>query len=83
MPPAPAVTQRVVSQDVFFDGGEAADEGTKPLVKWLMDNNHYGILSSWSICNTIPVQGGIRQTACGCLASSILGMSQRPLGNTR
>ncbi len=35
----------VASQDVFFDGGEAADKATKPLVKWLMDNNHYGILS--------------------------------------
>jgi pimeloyl-ACP methyl ester carboxylesterase len=35
----------VVSQDVFFDGGEAADKGTKPFIKWLMDNNHYGILS--------------------------------------
>ncbi len=35
----------VVSQDVFFDGGEAAGKGTKPLVKWLVDNNHYGILS--------------------------------------
>jgi alpha-beta hydrolase superfamily lysophospholipase len=35
----------VVSQDVFFDGGEAANRGTKPFVKWLMDNNHYGTLS--------------------------------------
>ena len=34
----------VASQDVFFDGGEAADKATKPLVKWLMDNNHYGFL---------------------------------------
>jgi alpha-beta hydrolase superfamily lysophospholipase len=35
----------VVSQDVFFDGGEAADKATKPLVKWLIDNKPYGILN--------------------------------------
>jgi len=35
----------VVSLDVFFDGGEAAAKGTKPFVKWLLDNKHYGIVS--------------------------------------
>jgi pimeloyl-ACP methyl ester carboxylesterase len=35
----------VVSQDVFFDGGEAADKNTRPFAKWLIDNKHYGILS--------------------------------------
>jgi alpha-beta hydrolase superfamily lysophospholipase len=35
----------VVSQDVFFDGGEVVEHDTAPLIKWLMANNHYGMLS--------------------------------------
>jgi alpha-beta hydrolase superfamily lysophospholipase len=35
----------VASQDVFFDGGEAVEHNTTPLIKWLMANNHYGILN--------------------------------------
>jgi pimeloyl-ACP methyl ester carboxylesterase len=35
----------VVSQDVFFDGGEAVAHSIPPFVKWLIENKHYTTLS--------------------------------------
>jgi len=73
----------VVSQDVFFDGGEVVEHKTAPLIKWLIANNHYGIISFLLKLQRDPGEKWITKTACGFLASSIPGMSQQSSSSTR